>query len=926
MKLRKSLACLLILAFVFANLPTGMAMVNAENAGSTGSSASVFARTVTTQSDSGFTSPVYFFQQGYTDKVNSSTAKDFTVKENLLVATASTYAYVMLDSGATDWNVASGGQLKFDIKAGWNGDITFRIIQKQNDVQAKVNITVPVTATMTEQTIDLSAVSGLDLTNVWGFGIVSYCGEVTLDNLRLEWTTGEITDDEFTSPVYFFKQGYTNRINTDLVTNFSVTDGALVAPNGVYASVQFKSGSENWRVASKGQLKFDVKAGSSGNILFRIIQEHHEIQNYVQIEVPVTAEMTEQTIDLSTVSGLDLTSVWGFGVVSYYGEVSFDNVRLEWTEDYEFTSPVYFFKQGYTDKVNSSTAKDFTVEENLLVATANTYAYVMLDSAATNWSVASGGKLKFDIKAGKAGDITFRIIQKQNDVQQKVDITIPVTTEMTEQTIDLSSVSGLDLSSVWGFGIVSYCGEVTLDNVRLEWTTGEEPITGNKTFYYFKDDFNGTVSDTTYNTVVSGTWEVSKSYARHLLQTTTVPEITAADVENATLKFKLKVSSGIGGEIYVYLGNAVDAGGWVKSYLSEYVIGFDNSNTDWQEISVPLKDFPTTAAYDVWNASPEDTRELDITKLDVFGINCKTWGGDGKVYFDEVRLEWTQSTAPVKNVKLNGGVLSLDGKIGVKMYLNIPEDVSREAIVNITAPDGTVSSVTVGDGKVTENGIMFYCPVAAKEMTVDIKIQVVDGADASDELKYSVKKYADGLLAGDYSEKSKALIKAMLNYGAMAQKLFDYKTDSLANSDLEASDQDLSAITADTLAAYAKEKQSVEGVATLAGTILSLESETTLKLFFSDVAEGATFTYNGAAITPTQSGSYYMVAITNIAAKDLNKDYTVTINGKDFTFSAMSFCANVLNGNYTGDKADELVNVAKALYAYSAAADVYFGE
>ena len=790
MKLRKSLACLLILAFVFANLPTGMAMVNAENAGSTGSSASVFARTVTTQSDSGFTSPVYFFQQGYTD-----------------------------------------------------------------------------------------------------------------------------------------------RINTDLVTNFSVTDGALVAPNGVYASVQFKSGSENWRVASKGQLKFDVKAGSSGNILFRIIQEHHEIQNYVKIEVPVTAEMTEQTIDLSTVSGLDLASVWGFGVVSYCGEVSFDNVRLEWTEDYEFTSPVYFFQQGYTDKVNSSTAKDFTVEKNLLVGTANTYAYVMLDSAATNWSVASGGQLKFDIKAGRAGDITFRIIQKQNDVQQKVDITIPVTAEMTEQTIDLSSVSGLDLTNVWGFGVVSYCGVVTLDNLRLEWTTGgtteEEPIEDKKTFYYFKDDFNGTISDTTYNTVVSGTWEVSKSYTRHLLQATTAPEITAADVENATLKFKLKVSSGIGGEIYVYLGNAVDAGGWVKSYLSEYVISFDKANTDWQEISVPLKDFPTTAAYDVWNASPEDTRELDITKLDVFGINCKTWGGDGKVYFDEVRLEWTQSTestAPVKNVKLNGGVLSLDGKIGVKMYLNIPEDVSREAIVNITAPDGTVSSVTVGDGTVTENGIMFYCPVAAKEMTVDIKIQVIDGADASDELKYSVKDYADRLLAGDYSEKSKALIKAMLNYGAMAQKLFDYKTDSLANAGLAASDQDLSAITANTLATYAKEKQSVEGVATLAGTILSLESETTLKLFFSDVAEGATFTYDGAAITPTQSGSYYMVAITNIAAKDLNKDYTVTINGKDFTFSAMSFCANVLNGNYTGEKAEELVNVARALYVYSTAADAYFVE
>ena len=791
MKLRKSLACLLILAFVFANLPTGMAMVNAENAGSTGSSASVFARTVTTQSDSGFTSPVYFFQQGYTD-----------------------------------------------------------------------------------------------------------------------------------------------RINTDLVTNFSVTDGALVAPNGVYASVQFKSGSENWRVASKGQLKFDVKAGSSGNILFRIIQEHHEIQNYVKIEVPVTAEMTEQTIDLSTVSGLDLTSVWGFGVVSYCGEVSFDNVRLEWTEDYEFTSPVYFFQQGYTDKVNSSTAKDFTIEENLLVATANTYAYVMLDSATTNWSIASGGQLKFDIKAGWAGNITFRIIQKQNDVQQKVDITVPVTAEMTEQTIDLSTVSGLDLTNVWGFGVVSYCGVVTLDNLRLEWTTGGTTEEETKTISIYN---NGTFGisgwaggSSTYNKADESAdaetnsipWKITSSWGNARYEFTSANDFSEAGQRNGVLKFNIK-STGWTAIRLFNQGYKADTGAKDGLVWATTAAGISSTGDQWKEVSIALSDFGQTSTSTTWG-STVTASDLDLSAVKGIGFNF-----DGTIYVDNIRLEWTQSTestAPVKNVKLNGGVLSLDGKIGVKMYLDIPEDVSREAIVNITAPDGTVSSVTVGDGAVTEYGIMFYCPVAAKEMTVDIKIQVIDGADASDELTYSVKKYADGLLAGDYSEESKTLIKAMLNYGAMAQKLFDYKTDSLANAGLAASDQDLSAITADTLASYAKEKQSVEGVATLAGTILSLESETTLKLFFSDVAEGATFTYDGAAITPAQSGSYYMVAITNIAAKDLNKDYTVTINGNDFTFSAMSFCENVLKGNYTGEKKDELVDVAKALYAYSAAADVYFSE
>ncbi len=599
--------------------------------------------------------------------------------------------------------------------------------------------------------------------------------------------------------------------------------------------------------------------------------------------------------------------------------------------DSGFTSPVYFFQQGYTEKVNSSTATKFTVTDGTLVAARSTYAYVMFNSCATDWSVASSGQLKFDIKAAWGGDIEFRIIQKQNDVQDNVKITIPVTTDMTEQTIDLSTVSGLDLTSVWGFGVVSYCGEVTLDNVRLEWTTGGTTEEETKTISIYNNGnfgISGWASGaSTYNKADENAdaetnsipWKITSSWGNARYEFTSANDFSEAGQRNGVLKFNIK-STGWTAIRLFNQGYKADTGAKDGLVWATTAAGISSTDGQWKEVSIALNDFGQTSTSTTWG-STVTASDLDLSAVKGIGFNF-----DGTLYVDNVRLEWTQSTAPVKNVKLNGGVLSLDGKIGVKMYLDIPEDVSREAVVNITSPDGTVSSVTVGDGTVTEYGIMFYCPVAAKEMTVDIKIQVIDGADASDELKYSVKDYADGLLAGDYSEKSKTLIKAMLNYGAMAQKLFDYKTDSLANADLAASDQDLSAITADTLATYAKEKQSVEGVATLAGTILSLESETTLKLFFGDVAEGATFTYNGAAITPTQSGSYYMVAITNIAAKDLNKDYTVTINGKDFTFSAMSFCENVLKGNYTGEKKDELVNVAKALYAYSAAADAYFGE
>ncbi len=203
-----------------------------------------------------------------------------------------------------------------------------------------------------------------------------------------------------------------------------------------------------------------------------------------------------------------------------------------------------------------------------------------------------------------------------------------------------------------------------------------------KSFYYFKDDFNGTVDNAGKNTVVSGAWEVSNSYVNNLLQTTTAPEITADDVEKATLKFNLKVSAGIGGEIQVYLGNAVDAGGWYKRYVSKYVIAFDKTNTDWQEISVPLKDFPTAAYYDIWSGTPSDAKVLDTAKLDVFGVNCRTWGGDGKVYFDEVRLEW--ETAKEEEPTSGNKIVLFD-------------DTEAE---NITVKEG----YTVIDGTIKGNG------------------------------------------------------------------------------------------------------------------------------------------------------------------------------------------------------------------------------
>lgn len=79
-------------------------------------------------------------------------------------------------------------------------------------------------------------------------------------------------------------------------------------------------------------------------------------------------------------------------------------------------------------------------------------------------------------------------------------------------------------------------------------------------------------------------------------------------------------------------------------------------------------------------------------------------------------------------------------------------------------------------------------------------------------------------------------------------------------------------------------------------------------------------------IVRTDSG--YIARIRNIAASDLQKNYIVTvINGETvlgtITYSTMNYCYKVLHGGTTNNR---LINVAKALYAYSQAAFDYFGK
>ena len=89
---------------------------------------------------------------------------------------------------------------------------------------------------------------------------------------------------------------------------------------------------------------------------------------------------------------------------------------------------------------------------------------------------------------------------------------------------------------------------------------------------------------------------------------------------------------------------------------------------------------------------------------------------------------------------------------------------------------------------------------------------------------------------------------------------------------------------------------------------------------------------NGKTVETAKNGTYQVARIRGIAASELQNSFTLKINGNDaVTYSPMNYCKNVLApSSATSDEAQtqnpRLVNVVKALYQYSQAADLYFGQ
>ena len=400
-----------------------------------------------------------------------------------------------------------------------------------------------------------------------------------------------------------------------------------------------------------------------------------------------------------------------------------------------------------------------------------------------------------------------------------------------------------------------------------------------------------------------------------------------------------------------------------------YLLQLDQSDEVWGQ-TIGTDTYPTlggakvykTAIYKGCEGKPGEpvSYEYSNTEKNTYGDHPDT-DNDGKCddcgqYIDGI------------GAKLAGYSLSLTGNIGVNFYMELSDDVVNDESVymNFTLPNGTTSKVYVSgtheDGSTAttdttvKNGVTYYvftCEVAAKEMTSDIKAQMIgnDGEKKGKVYTYTVKEYADYILShtsaegSDISKATIQLVKGMLNYGGAAQKYFGYKTDKLASDGLTLTGtvfNDTSIINNITNEANKAFVKCANAKVTFKSAYLSLNSTTDLCVsvqFADDVTvkedmfaiwcNTDQISKDQYEVTKVNEENCYKITLHGVKASQLNEKYAFYVELSDTEYAELAYGTNSYAYTVMSSACDNINNieslreVVKALYAYGSCAQEY---
>ena len=315
-------------------------------------------------------------------------------------------------------------------------------------------------------------------------------------------------------------------------------------------------------------------------------------------------------------------------------------------------------------------------------------------------------------------------------------------------------------------------------------------------------------------------------------------------------------------------------------------------------------------------------------------LYCSPLDGNEEVYFDNVEVYTTHAYKNGKCVDcgkykdntaaLAGHNLILqEGTIGLNFHMDMNSEVADLSKTEMRfTVNGKTQVMSYDEAQTSEGYRVFACEVDAKQMADEIIAVMYNDGVAGSAYTYSVKEYADKVLADSTTyAKEIPLVQAMLNYGTYAQEYFGYNMENPANGGIYLGNTALSTVTADSLVEYCQNTAAGNESVKLTSASLVLDAKTTLRLYLS-VAEGVEV----EGLKTSKYGSY--IEKTDILPQDLARDVTIDVSYGDnqtitITYNCMAYCYNVLKSSTTKDA---LKNVVSALCLYNRSAVAYVGQ
>ena len=401
------------------------------------------------------------------------------------------------------------------------------------------------------------------------------------------------------------------------------------------------------------------------------------------------------------------------------------------------------------------------------------------------------------------------------------------------------------------------------------------------------------------------------------------------------LKFEIStdvVHSGNGAAKLTGEKNIYQASGWWPNkssansgeslYYSAWVKGGKNAGTI--TLRAEVKCGPILNYYSKTIRGETEDWQLLTVEIPYTGLNINeilfhiTTTGSGVFYADDVTVN---SVEPAK-ASWQGHSMALGDDLDLRFHVNVQEGAESNVTVKISA-SGKTEVYTPRQAAKDGDNYIFSVNLAAAQMTEEVTAELWENDRLIHSGSYTVKDYAETLMAQTQDEKLIRLLQTMLNYGGKAQSYFAYNAENLADAGIAVTDEPIP-----DAANYPCEiLGNVAGIRFYGATLL-FQSRTVIRYYFA--ADGAAEDYSvyvdSAAVSwQEKDGLYYVEkAVENPAA--LKEVHTVKVQDS---------AGNIMTAAYGGmhyitrmaEKGDAKVQaLVKALYGYHLAATQWKNE